>query len=255
MRIAVAGKGGAGKTTISATLARIAARHGHRVVAIDCDANPNLSTALGISAEAAARMRPIPPSMVSRRRGGTGLTEVIDTILARYSLPGPEGVLLLSMGAPTHAEEGCLCSAHAVVAALLEDLGDDEKRLTIVDMEASPEHLSRGTVRHADAICFVAEPYYRSLETVHRMAALVAEMAIPRVVVVANKVRSPDDLDAIQHFCGHHDLELAGCVPWSEEVTAADRQGVPVVDWPGASSFVDAVTALGSVLQAGDHGE
>lgn len=252
MRVAVAGKGGAGKTTISATLARVAARGGRPVVAIDADANPNLSTALGLSPEVASGLRPIPASLVSRRRGGPGLTEPLDVILARFALPAPDGVLLLGMGAPAHAEEGCLCSAHAVIAALLEDLGDDEGRLVVVDMEASPEHLSRGTVRHADAVCFVAEPYYRSLETVRRMAALVAEMSIDRIVVVANKIRSTQDLEAIQEFCGRHDIELAGCVPWSEEVISADQQRVPVADWPEAASFVEAVAALGLVLHGSD---
>ena len=111
-------------------------------------------------------------------------------------------------------------------------------------MEASPEHLSRGTVRHVDAICLVAEPYYRSLETVRRMAALVAELPIARVVVVANKVRSAADEEAIAEFCDRHDFELASCVPWNDEVVAADRHGVPVIDWPAAAAVVSAVAAL-----------
>jgi len=247
VRLAVAGKGGAGKTTISATLARLAARGGRPVVAIDADANPNLSTALGVSAGVAARLGPVPPSLVSRRQGGTGLVKPIEAVLDSYGLIAPDGVRLLGMGAPAHAEEGCLCSAHAVVASLLEDLGEPD-RLVVVDMEASPEHLSRGTVRHADVVCLVAEPYYRSLETVRRMAALVAELPVRHVVVAANKVRSPADADAIAEFCDRHEFELAGSVPWSEEVVAADRQRVPVIDWPGAAPVVDAVAKLAAAL-------
>lgn len=252
MIVAVAGKGGAGKTTISATLARLAARAGRRVVAIDADANPNLSTALGVPVEVGTTLRPIPPSLVSRRRGGTGLTEPIDAVLDRYGLSAPDGVWLLGLGSPAHAEEGCLCSAHAAVASLLEDLGDDGDRLVVVDMEASPEHLSRGTIRHADAVCLVAEPYYRSLETVRRMAALVAELPVGRVVVIANKVRSRGDLAAITEFCERHAFELAGSVPWSEEVVTADRQRLPVIDWPAAASVVEAVAALATALQDPD---
>ncbi len=247
MRLALAGKGGAGKTTISATLARLAARSGLSVVAIDADANPNLSVALGLAPEAAAALGPVPSSLVSRRIGGAGLLEPIDDVLDRYSLSGPDGVRLLGMGAPAHADEGCLCSAHAVVSSLLEDLGSPD-RMVVVDMEASPEHLSRGTVRHVDAIAMVAEPYYRSLETVRRMASLVAELPVQRVVVVANKVRSDADEQAITEFCDRHGYELAGVVPWSEEVVAADRARTPVVEWPAAASVVTAVAAVASRL-------
>jgi len=247
LRLAVAGKGGAGKTTLSATLARLAARSGAAVVAIDADANPNLAPALGVPTDAAAGLTAVPSSLVSRRIGGAGLLEPVQDVLDRYALLAPDGVRLLGMGAPAHADEGCLCSAHAVVSSLLEDLGTDN-RVVVVDMEASPEHLSRGTVRHVDAVCLVAEPYYRSLETVRRMAALVAELPVQRVVVVANKVRSPADQEAIAEFCDRHGFELAGSVPWSDEVGAADRQRVPVVDWPGAEHVVAAMSALGEAL-------
>ncbi len=247
MRIAVAGKGGAGKTTLSATLARLAARSGRSVVAVDADANPNLAPALGVPPDVAAGLGAVPPALVSRRIGGAGLTEPVDDVLDRYALTAPDGVRLIGMGAPAHAEQGCLCSAHAVVSSLLEDLGGDG-RVVVVDMEASPEHLSRGTVRHVDVVCLVAEPYYRSLETVRRMAALVAELPVGRVAVVANKVRSPADGEAIAEFCERHGFELAGSVPWSDEVVAADRRRIAVVDWPAAEDVVTAVSALAGRL-------
>jgi CO dehydrogenase maturation factor len=247
LRLAVAGKGGAGKTTISATLARLAAQSGRSVVALDADANPNLAAALGVAPVAAARLSPIPASLVSRRVGGSGLTEPVEIVLSRHAVAAPDGVRLLGMGAPAHADEGCLCSAHAVVSSLLEDL-DSAARFTVVDMEASPEHLSRGTVRHVEAVCLVAEPYYRSLETARRMATLVAELPVPHVTVAANKVRTPQDEEAIREFCDRHGFRLAGVVPWSDEVTAADRAGVPLVDWSADSTVVPAVAQLLSRL-------
>lgn len=247
MRLAVAGKGGAGKTTLSATLARLAARAGRSVVAIDADANPNLAAALGMGPQAAAALGPVPASLVSRRIGGPGLLEPVADVLDRYALAAPDGVRLLGMGSPAHADEGCLCSAHAVVSSLLEDLGA-EGRVVVVDMEASPEHLSRGTVRHVDVIALVAEPYYRSLETVRRMAALVDELAVQRLVVVANKVRSASDAEAIAEFCLRHELELAGTLPWSDDVLAADRERVPVVEWPATAPVVAAVAGVAAAL-------
>lgn len=247
MRLAVAGKGGAGKTTLSATLARLAARAGRSVVAIDADANPNLAAALGMGPQAAAALGPVPASLVSRRIGGPGLLEPVADVLDRYALAAPDGVRLLGMGSPAHADEGCLCSAHAVVSSLLEDLGA-EGRVVVVDMEASPEHLSRGTVRHVDVVALVAEPYYRSLETVRRMAALVDELAVQRLVVVANKVRSASDAEAIAEFCLRHELELAGTLPWSDDVLAADRERVPVVEWPATAPVVAAVAGVAAAL-------
>lgn len=249
MRLALAGKGGAGKTTISATLARLAARDGRPVVAIDADANPNLGLALGVDPHTAASVRPIPPALVSRRIGGGGLTEAVEDVLQRHAVEAPDGVRLLGMGAPAHADEGCLCSAHAVVSSLLEDLSAPD-RLVVVDMEASPEHLSRGTVRHVDVVAMVAEPYYRSLETVRRMALLVEELPVEQLAVVANKVRSAQDEQAISEFCDRHGFTLAGVVPWSEEVVAADRARTPLVDWPAAQPVVAAVAALAHRLGA-----
>ncbi|TQN42563.1 CO dehydrogenase maturation factor [Blastococcus colisei] len=246
MRLAVAGKGGAGKTTLSATVALLAARGGRRVVAVDADANPNLATALGLPS-ATAPPPPVPPSLVSRRRGGAGLLEPVDEVLDRYAVAGPDGIRLLAMGAAAHADEGCLCAAHAVVSSVLEDLGDPGL-LVVVDMEASPEHLSRGTIRHVDAVLLVAEPYYRSLETVRRMSALVAELPVPTVAVVANKLRSPGDLDAVEEFCARHDLTFTGAIPWSDAVGAADRARVPVVHWPEARDVVVAARTLAASL-------
>jgi len=255
MRIAVAGKGGAGKTTISATIARLTARAGRRVIAIDADANPNLAVALGFDPQIAACLRPIPPVLVSRRLGGPGLTTSMDQVLADFALPGPDGLHLLGMGAPEHANEGCLCSAHAVVSAVLEDLAREPESVVVVDMEASPEHLSRGTIRHADVVCLVAEPYYRSLETVRRMAALATELPVARVVVIANKLRSPDDAEAVAEFCDRHGLPLVGRVPWGDGVAAADRARAAVVDCPGTEEVVEAIAETCTTIGATTPGD
>jgi CO dehydrogenase maturation factor len=134
------------------------------------------------------------------------------------------------MGMPQHAEEGCLCSAHAVVRATLADLGDDPGTFAIVDMEASPEHFSRGTARHVDALLLVTEPYFRSLETVRRMAELASELPIPDILLVGNKVRDEQDRDIIEDFATRHDLPVAVLVPWGDAVIDADRARTPLAD-------------------------
>jgi len=248
MRVALAGKGGAGKTTIAATLARVAARRGTPVVAIDADSNPNLAAALGLAPERATRLVGIPATAVSRKlAAGPGLTLSVDEVLASYGAVAPDGVRLLLMGAPAHAGEGCLCSAHAAVSAVMADLGETPSTLAVVDMEASPEHVSRGTARFADLLVLVTEPYYRSLEATRRLADLAAELPSTRVVVVVNKVRSADDAVAVADFCERHGLPSLGEVPFSEGVVDADRSARPLLDADPAGA---AVAAVGRVLDA-----
>lgn len=229
MRIAIAGKGGVGKTTISATLCRLAARSGRSVLAVDGDSNPNLAAALGV--DAATDHEPfLPASLVSYRARGPALSEPVDAVIDAHSSVGGDGVRLIRMGAPQHADEGCLCAAHATVSAVLGELGVREELLTVLDLEASPEHLSRGTARHADVLLLVTEPYYRSLETVRRLAALAHELGIPRIAMVANKVRSALDEEGLREFCDRHVLECVAVIPWSDAVIDADGRGSRVLD-------------------------
>lgn len=244
MRVAVAGKGGAGKTTIAASLARMAARTGRDVLCVDGDSNPNLAAALGMDDDPTSTV--LPPSLVSRRLdGGPALTSPLSEVLATHTVTGPDGIRLSHMGMPGHAESGCMCSAHGVVRALLADIGRDGAT-TFLDLEASPEHFSRGTARHVDVLLFVAEPYFRSLETVRRMAALARELAIPQIGVVANKVRDAGDAEAVRDFCTRHDLVLVGQVPWDDAVLDADRERRPLVE---AAPDSAAVRALSTVVE------
>lgn len=116
-------------------------------------------------------------------------------------------------------------------------------------MEASIEHLTRGTVRTADVLLLVGEPYYRSLETLGRMAPLAAELGIPLILGVANKVRSERDEAAIREYAGRRGIELAGVVPFDEHVTEADRHGRALIDHHPTAPAVKAVGELAETLE------
>lgn len=251
LRVAVAGKGGAGKTTLSSTLARTFARQGRRVIVVDGDSNPNVATALGIDRERAEAIQPLPMGLVSRKlNGNAALKDPVMDVVLRYGGMAPDNVHVLKMAMPAHADEGCLCSAHATVSALLADIEELDNTVSILDLEASPEHLSRGTTRHVDALLLVVEPYYRSFETARRMAALAAELPIGRVGVVANKLRSPEDAQAIAEYCERHNLHLEGELPWSTEVLDADRAEIPLLDYDPSGPVVAAVAKLADKLGA-----
>lgn len=135
----------------------------------------------------------------------------------------------------------------------LSGQGVDE--VTIVDMEASIEHLTRGTVRNVDLLLVVTEPYFRSLETAGRIAPLARELGIPRVAAIANKLRTPRDEEAVRAYCTAHDLEVIAAVPFDEAVTEADAQGRALLDHapeaPAVRAVADLAGRLGLEARAG----
>ncbi|MDQ4130777.1 MAG: hypothetical protein M3133_07300 [Actinomycetota bacterium] len=135
---------------------------------------------------------------------------------------------------------------HATVRSLIEAAGNADEEVCILDTEASPEHLSRGTARYADAMLTVVEPYYKSLETGRRMAVLAQDLGLERVALVANKIGSEQELEAVREFADSHGLEVAGVVPRDDLFPEAERaQAAPLDYAPDAS----AVVAIGQLAE------
>ena len=128
--------------------------------------------------------------------------------------------------------------------------GTNGETVTVTDMEASIEHMSRATVRHVDAMLMVTEPYFRSLETVGRMAPLARELGIEHVWAVANKVRSSRDEEIIRSYCAEHGVELGAVVPWDEAIQEADREGRALMDYDPEAPAVVAVEGIADLIQA-----
>jgi len=254
MRIAVAGKGGAGKTTAAATLARVLARRGYRVNALDDDPNPNLALALGVSAEQAAALGRLPDEALEERSDARGEREIhlarpFDDVVRDYGVRGPDGVGLLRMTGLLGAGTGCLCGQHVAVQNIMGDRpGATTADVTILDMEASLEHLARGTVRHVDALLVITEPYYRSLETAGRLVPLARDLGLERVWVVANKVRADRDEAAIRAYCDRRSFDVIGSVPFDESIAEADRLGRALIDFAPTAPAVVAIEALADGL-------
>jgi CO dehydrogenase maturation factor len=118
----------------------------------------------------------------------------------------------------------------------------------ILDTEASPEHLARGTARYADGMLAVVEPYYKSLETGRRMAVLAKDLGLGRVALVANKIRDDRDRAAVEEFARANELEIAGVIPFDDELPGAERAGVAPLDHAPGSPAVQAIGALAEKL-------
>ena len=252
MKIAIAGKGGSGKTTIAGTLARLVARRGRAVWAIDADTNPNLASTLGMTREQALAIAPIPRTLLEDRLDAEGRKTVVLSVSAsevvdRFGVDAPDGVRLLMMGRVDHAAAGCMCRAHATVRHLLGAVLENSGPFTIVDMEAGLEHLTRGTARHVSTLLVVLEPYYKALETARRGAELARELGIPVVGGVANKIRNDEDAAAVRAYAAAHDLTIIGEVPDDEAVRRADRQGKTALD-AGESPAVTAIDRVAERL-------
>lgn len=122
--------------------------------------------------------------------------------------------------------------------------GTAEERDVVVDMEAGVEHLSRGTVRHVDRLLVVIEPYFRSLETGARTVELGNELGIPRVEVVANKVRDEADRAALREFCEARGLDVVAEVPYDDALREAERAGAAPIDFDPDMPAIRAIRPL-----------
>lgn len=252
MKIAVSGKGGSGKTTVSGTLARAFATEGHDVLAIDDDDNPNLALTLGVPNEVDSP--PLPGGLVTGNKTPEGEIELglaspPEKIIEDHSTAAPNGVKLLKVG-KVEAGSGCFCGAHATAHHLMSSLEEGRQETTIMDMVAGLEHLSLGTAEAVDVMFVVVEPYYRSLETGRKTKDLAMELNIPDVRVIANKVRDDHDLTAIEDYCNEHDLEIAAIVPFDDAIRYADQEGIAPIDYDANSEAVLAIRKLADTLGA-----
>lgn len=254
MKLAITGKGGVGKTTISGTLARILAQQNQRVLALDADSNPNLAVSLGIAPAQMAQIAAVPSGLTEWREDASGkayvhLRQPIAQFIADYGVPAPDGVQLLLMGEVAEASAGCRCEAHAVARGITGHL-IAEADVVVLDMEAGLEHLSRGTTEHVDLLLIVVEPYYRALETAPRIRDLASQLGVAQIVVAANRIRSAREQEAVAQYCRNHDLELVAAIPFDEAIIEAEQRGTAPIDAAPDSAAVQAIKDLAAVLLA-----
>jgi CO dehydrogenase maturation factor len=255
LKIAIGGKGGVGKTTVTALLARCLARdENNKVIAIDADPVANLAAGLGIPEE-----QPITPiaelsDLIAERTGaqpGTmggffTLNPKVDDIPERFSLER-DGVRLLVMGTVKSGGSGCICPESTILKALMNHLVLYRDDVVVMDMEAGVEHLGRATSSSVDALIVVVNPGARSRVAAEKIRKLGRDIGITNFFVLGNRIKDEEDKKLIRESLS--DFEILGFLHENDEIVAADRAGVRAFDDIDSApkelfDIVDSLTAM-----------
>ncbi len=253
MKVAITGKGGVGKTTLSSTLARLYASEGRTVLAADVDPDANLGLALGFSEEEVNSIIPISKmrKLVEERTGANEankffkLNPYVSDIPDKYAKE-INGVKLLLMGTVETGGSGCVCPEHVMLKAILSSLMFRKDDVVIMDMEAGLEHLGRGTASIMDRFIVVVEPGARSIQTYEKVKKLAADIGVKRVDVVANKVRGSEDKEFIESRIPKENI--LGYMSYNSDVIDADRNGKSPYDY--SSVTVDEIRKIKEKMES-----
>lgn len=227
LKIAISGKGGVGKTTLSALLSYLFAEEGS-VMAVDADPDANLGSALGFEQDVLDKMTAISTDkeLIKQRTGaepGIGgqmftLNPKVDDIPDKY-VAERNGVKLLRMGRVAFGGSGCACPENTLLKQLLRHTVVKRNETVILDMEAGLEHFGRGTAESVDAFIVVIEPGQRSMETAKEIIRLAKDIGVEQVYAVVNKVH-PGQGEKVSELLNF--IPVLGYFPYDYRIVEAD---------------------------------
>lgn len=217
-RLAVAGKGGVGKTTLVALLAELLTRSGYQVLAADEDPQMNLALSLGVPLEEAEKIVPLShnKAYVEEKTGakpGSGwggllrLNPDVSDVVQRFGLQLKPNLSLLAMGSVDQAATGCLCPENNLLKAVMRFIVLKPGEIILVDTQAGPEHFGRGVLKGFSLLLVVTEPTSTALQVAKKSMALARQLAIRHLKLVVNKVRGEEDQNRVKAFMEHSGLE------------------------------------------------
>ncbi len=238
----MAGKGGVGKTTVSAMILKYLREKGKGgVLAIDADPSSNLNSVMGLELD--ATIGDVREETAERTSGGAMPAGIAkrDYLEVRINeaLVEGEGVDLIAMGRPEGP--GCYCAANHVLREVVDRIAGSYGYV-VIDNEAGLEHLSRRTTRDVDYLLVVSDPSVRGITAAGRIGALVSELQtkVGKVYLVVNRVDG-ELSSALAEEIRKQGLDLAGVLPADPAVSAFDRDGRPLVELPEDSPIYVAV--------------
>ncbi|HHV82326.1 MAG TPA: AAA family ATPase [Tepidanaerobacter syntrophicus] len=238
--IAVAGKGGTGKTTLAGFLIDyLIEKKITPILGVDADPNANLNEVLGEDVE--ITLGDIREDISVKNRdgnlpGGMSKTDYINYKLQQAIIEG-HGFDLLVMGRPEGA--GCYCFANGILREATDRLSDNYK-VMVIDNEAGLEHLSRRTTKSVDIMFAVSECSKRGIEAASRVKELIEELQldVKELYLIVNRVPKEGLSDEIKQIIENYGLKLAGTIPQDELVFEYDNKGTPLVRLPKDSDAV-----------------
>jgi CO dehydrogenase maturation factor len=232
LKIAVSGKGGVGKTTLSAFLVKWFAGQGNTVLAIDADPDANLGHGLGI--KDASNIVPIAKmkELVAERTGSVPgsfggffkLNPQVDDLPEKLAVPSGERIRLMVMGGVKKGGTGCVCPESVLLKNLVQHLILRRDEIVVMDMEAGIEHLGRGTSKAVNCLIIVVEPGRRSIETALRIKDLGLDIGLTNIGLVGNKIRGEKDREFLTRSLP--DYRFLGFIPYDDQLIEADLKGI-----------------------------
>lgn len=243
MKLAVSGKGGVGKTTFSALLARNLSEQGKRVLAIDADPDANFAAALGIpnadKITPIADMKDLIFERTEAKPGTVGgffkLNPKVDDLPDALSTT-LDNIKLMRLGSVKKGGSGCLCPESTLLRALITHIVLLRDEVVVMDMEAGIEHLGRATAKAVNRLIVVVEPGRRSIDTAEHIRKLASEIDIKNITVVGNKIRNKNDEDFLKkHLSG---FEFLGFLPYDDILIEADLNGISPFDTDSPSKAI-----------------
>jgi len=241
MKIVVAGKGGAGKTTVSGTIARVMGRSGQQVVALDADVNPMLGVTLGMGIEATEKLAGVRQSL---QDGDLDHVPTVEAMVDSFGVDAPDGVRVVVASHMDRPDEGCGCCG-VTTEHLLSEL-ETKGRTVLGDLEAGTGVLTRMASGSIDLVLVVVNPTVKSIEVARRaVAAAVARDY--RVLVLANRIQKEEDLDAIATVLAGHEIVV---IPEDPAIVRADAEGLAPLDVDASGPGMQALVKLGDRLAA-----
>jgi CO dehydrogenase maturation factor len=260
-RIVVSGKGGVGKTSLTAVLARLLARQDYAVLAVDADPQMNLPYAIGVPRARARALAPLGANAeyVEEKTGvrpGSGwgvflrLNPDVDDVVDRFGIVGPDGVRLVVMGTVVQPAAGCLCPENSLLSSVVRAIGLRDNEVILMDTQAGVEHFGRALAEGFHHAAVVTDPTFNGVQVALHAARLARELGIDAVHLVINRVRTPADVDKVRSLIadeGGFDFTSEHALPYDDLLLAAE----PAVDEVLArvdTPFVTGVTALRDAL-------
>src|SRR4030042_7050518 len=230
MKLAIAGKGGVGKTTVASLLIQYLADKGKRVIAIDADPDSNLSSALGYTdikeIVPISEMEDIIEERTGAKPGQSGsffqLNPKVDDLPEKIWIE-KGNIRLMIMGTVKKGGAGCVCPESTLLKNLIPHVVFYRDDVVIMDMEAGIEHLGRGTASAVDMFIIVVEPGKRSIETAEKIRKLANDIGLKKKGIVGNKIRGTSDENFIREHC--KDIKILGFIPYDERLIEADLKG------------------------------